>query len=49
MKKHLSIKSTHYPLGWTGEPKKFNLWMRSLQRQIDKFASTDLAGRYKVN
>lgn len=48
MKKTLSIQSTHYPIGWTGQPQKFNLWMRFVQRQIDKVKGTDLAGRYKV-
>jgi len=47
MKKTLNIQKTVTPPEWNG--RKFNLWQRHLQREIDKLQNTDRAGRYKVN
>lgn len=47
MAKRLSIQKTVTPPEWNG--RKFNIWQRHIQRQLDKLKNTDLAGRYKVN
>lgn len=37
-----SIKHTVTPPGYTGIPKGFNRWQKSIQKEIDKIRNTDL-------